>query len=263
MCGVSHPLSTWSHPIASEVDLDFQPWMPKGLGSAFPNAGRSTSKLSIVSVVFGALGMSVLPLIGSIVAVISGHAALGQIRRSRERLVGKDFAILGLVLGYFSIVATLVVLVGMTIFLRNAIPAILNSAFSELELRVTAAETMSHEDFGLIADQGIYVEPDEILTWYKANRPSSDPKFAIITRESLICRKDGLTTELALRDVAELKFDESVAADAATFRIDFKSRQGPPMHIEIEPRWNGPFFYALLQLAVESSGAKLTPDSSP
>ena len=43
---------------------------------------RQTSSLAVVSLVSGILGWSLLPLIGSIAAIITGHMARAEIRRS-------------------------------------------------------------------------------------------------------------------------------------------------------------------------------------
>jgi hypothetical protein len=68
----------------------------------YPQApARRTNGLSIASMVLGILWIT---WIGSILAVIFGHVALGQIRRDGSD--GKGMAITGLVLGYVG-VATL------------------------------------------------------------------------------------------------------------------------------------------------------------
>lgn len=64
--------------------------------------GASTSSLAVVSLVFGILAWCLLPFIGAIVAIICGHLARGEIRRSPldTRLEGDGMAVAGLVLGY-------------------------------------------------------------------------------------------------------------------------------------------------------------------
>ncbi|KZC40808.1 MULTISPECIES: DUF4190 domain-containing protein [Rhodanobacter] len=64
--------------------------------------GASTSSLAVVSLVFGILAWCVLPFIGAIVAIICGHLARGEIRRSPldARIEGDGMAVAGLVLGY-------------------------------------------------------------------------------------------------------------------------------------------------------------------
>ena len=76
---------------------------------------RQTSTLAIISLVSGLLGWTVLPFLGSIVAVICGHMARKEIRQQPDRLEGDGLAIAGLVLGYLSI--AMAVLAVMALFL--------------------------------------------------------------------------------------------------------------------------------------------------
>lgn len=62
-----------------------------------------TSTLAIISLVAGIAGWTVLPLIGSIVAIITGHMAKSEIREQAGQLTGDGLATAGLVLGYLSI----------------------------------------------------------------------------------------------------------------------------------------------------------------
>lgn len=61
---------------------------------------RQTNTLAIVSLIFGILGWTMLPLLGGIVAIVTGHLARGEIRREPERLQGDGLAVGGLILGY-------------------------------------------------------------------------------------------------------------------------------------------------------------------
>jgi hypothetical protein len=72
-----------------------------------PPAGQ-TSTLALVSVISGVLGWSLLPTIGAIVAVITGHMAKGEIRRSGGFLTGDGLATAGLILGYLHLVLVVV-----------------------------------------------------------------------------------------------------------------------------------------------------------
>ncbi len=79
---------------------------------------RTTSPMAIISLVAGILGWTLLPLLGSIVAVVTGHMARGEIRRAPERLEGDGLATAGLILGYASIaMAILAVIAVIVIFL--------------------------------------------------------------------------------------------------------------------------------------------------
>jgi Domain of unknown function (DUF4190) len=99
------------------------PWAPPPAGypgpgySAPPTAGPAsapapypvyapgrTSGLAVASLVLGILWLF---WIGSILAVVFGHAAVSQIKRSSGAVRGRGLAVAGLVLGYLG-VATLV-----------------------------------------------------------------------------------------------------------------------------------------------------------
>ena len=63
-----------------------------------------TSTAAILSLVFGILCWFALPLVGAIVAVICGHSARSDIRRSPPGTVeGDGLAMAGLVLGWIHI----------------------------------------------------------------------------------------------------------------------------------------------------------------
>ena len=59
-----------------------------------------TSTLAIVSLITGILCWFLLPLIGAIIAVITGHMAKNEIRQSNGLITGEGMATAGLVLGY-------------------------------------------------------------------------------------------------------------------------------------------------------------------
>ena len=67
---------------------------------------RQTSALAVVSLVAGILSWVFVPLVGAIVAIVTGHMARSEIRREPERLEGDGMAIAGLILGYAQIVLT-------------------------------------------------------------------------------------------------------------------------------------------------------------
>jgi hypothetical protein len=65
-------------------------------------APRQTSSYAVISLVAGILGWTLLPLLGSLAAIIFGHMARGEIRRSNGQLDGDGLAVTGLVLGWLS-----------------------------------------------------------------------------------------------------------------------------------------------------------------
>lgn len=81
-----------------------------------PAVYRSTSAMAIVSLVAGLLGWSLLPVIGSVVAIVTGHLARGEIRRRPEALDGDGLAVAGLVLGYLMVAMTVIGLLFVFLF---------------------------------------------------------------------------------------------------------------------------------------------------
>jgi Domain of unknown function (DUF4190) len=60
-----------------------------------------TSATAIVSLVFGVICWSVFPFLGAILAVVFGHVARGEVRRSPPGSIeGEGMAVAGLILGY-------------------------------------------------------------------------------------------------------------------------------------------------------------------
>ena len=77
--------------------------------NAMPPVHRTTSAMAVVSLVFGIASWCMLPVVGAIVAIICGHLARGEIRRSQGGLEGDGLAVAGLVLGYVQLAFGLVI----------------------------------------------------------------------------------------------------------------------------------------------------------
>ena len=69
-----------------------------------PVMDQPTSTLAIVSLISGILTWFLIPFVGAIVAIITGHLAKSEIRKSMEQIPGNGMATAGLVLGYLQIV---------------------------------------------------------------------------------------------------------------------------------------------------------------
>jgi len=63
-----------------------------------------SSTMALVSLIAGIAGWTVLPFLGSIVAIITGHMAKSEINRSGGTVTGGGMATIGLILGYLSVV---------------------------------------------------------------------------------------------------------------------------------------------------------------
>jgi Domain of unknown function (DUF4190)/zinc-ribbon domain len=92
-CGA--PVPALSSPQAQPVQA--QP-TPVTLGVSPPPS--RTSALALASLVFGALAWMTLPVVGAVAAVVIGHLAKSEIDRSGKQLGGREFATVGLILGY-------------------------------------------------------------------------------------------------------------------------------------------------------------------
>mgnify|MGYP001370381767 CR=1 FL=1 len=91
----AQPLPTPPQPAPIQPAAYQQP-APTYVPQVIPN-----SALAIASLVSGILAwVPLLPVIGAIIAVVTGHMARGEIRRSAGRLAGDGMAIIGLILGY-------------------------------------------------------------------------------------------------------------------------------------------------------------------
>ena len=80
------------------------------------NTTIRTSNLAIVSLVSGILGWTFLPWIASLVAIVTGHMARAEIRRSAGTMEGDGMAVAGLVLGYAMVVISLIGLLLIVLF---------------------------------------------------------------------------------------------------------------------------------------------------
>ncbi len=67
-----------------------------------------TNTLALVSLISGIVSWFMVPVIGGVVAVVTGHMAKGQIRRTGEQ--GDTFATVGLVLGYLHLAVVVLIL---------------------------------------------------------------------------------------------------------------------------------------------------------
>lgn len=93
---------------------------PQYQNPQYPYAGAGyqaptpTNTLAIVSLVLAILGLTFLPLLASICAVVCGHISRGQIKRTGEG--GSGLATAGLVIGYVSIALFVIIVAGIILF---------------------------------------------------------------------------------------------------------------------------------------------------
>jgi hypothetical protein len=77
---------------------------------------KETSVLAITSLICGILGWTLLPWLGSIVAVITGHMARKEIRVNPESKEGDGLALAGLIMGWSMIILSILTLIIIMLF---------------------------------------------------------------------------------------------------------------------------------------------------
>ena len=77
---------------------------------------KQTSTKAIVGAVAGLLGWTLLPVLGSLTAIIAGHMARAEIRRNPDTLTGDGWALVGLVLGWLSVLIAVASIVFLLLF---------------------------------------------------------------------------------------------------------------------------------------------------
>ena len=100
-----------------------------------------TSGKAIASLVLGIF--PVIPLVGSILAIVFGHLSRGEIRRSAGRLKGGGLALAGLILGYSFFLVLFLIMAAIAIpnLLRSRVAANQASAVGSLRTLNTAEIT--------------------------------------------------------------------------------------------------------------------------
>ena len=78
---------------------------------------KQTNNLAIVSLVSGILGWTVVPWLGSLIAIVTGHMARAELRRNPDTQEGDGFAVAGLVLGWAMIALTVLAILMVVLFL--------------------------------------------------------------------------------------------------------------------------------------------------
>lgn len=118
----------YKHKEGMPVSMDPPPQATPGYPPAVPPVGApaygyyagpmppATSGWAIASVVCAILGVVGIPVFGSILGVIFGHVALGEIRRADGRLVGRGAALAGLIIGYLALALLVVGIILLVVF---------------------------------------------------------------------------------------------------------------------------------------------------
>lgn len=78
-----------------------------------------TNTLAVWSLVASLVGLFIVPIVGSIVGVITGHLALRQLKTTNES--GRGMALAGTILGWLGLVALIIALVVLIVLLPGII----------------------------------------------------------------------------------------------------------------------------------------------
>ena len=85
-----------------------------------PSLAPKDSSLAIASLVTGILGWTLVPILGSVAAIITGHLAKNEIRESQGVLSGNGMSTAGLIMGYIQLGSILVVAVVLIVLMLLA-----------------------------------------------------------------------------------------------------------------------------------------------
>ncbi|CAN5557412.1 DUF4190 domain-containing protein [Microbacterium sp.] len=92
-------------------------------GSPYGAGGPAkTNTLAIVSLVSSLIGIFIIPLLGSLAGIITGHISLGQVKKTGEQ--GRGLALAGTIIGY---VGLGFIVIGLIVFLAFLLPLIVYS----------------------------------------------------------------------------------------------------------------------------------------
>lgn len=122
-----------------------------------PSPPQQTSGLAVASLICGCLFFC---LITPILAVIFGHLALSQIKRSGGQIKGQGLAIAGLVLGYCSVIPIILIIAAIAI--PNLLRARITANESSAAAAVHSLNTAEISYLTTYADKGYTCELSEL-----------------------------------------------------------------------------------------------------
>jgi hypothetical protein len=118
-------------PAVSPPSFQQRAPMAAPAAGAFVRQVRPTSGLAITSLVLGIVGLMFVPILASIPAVITGHMARAEIKRSEGDLEGDGMAVAGLITGYLSLIFWAILVVLLVVMLAAGV-AIFPKLMNEL-----------------------------------------------------------------------------------------------------------------------------------
>ncbi len=76
---------------------------PNGTPAGYPPIAPPSSSTAIISLIMGILGLTLLPFLGSIVALFTGYSAKKEVDASGGRIGGGGMATAGIILGWIGV----------------------------------------------------------------------------------------------------------------------------------------------------------------
>ena len=103
--GVVEPVGIVAPPGGSQISQALPPGVPGGQVTPTAPPNNSSAIVSMICGIVGVIGgcLCGFPVIASIVAIIMGHVARGEIRKAGGMQGGDGMALAGLILGYVGI----------------------------------------------------------------------------------------------------------------------------------------------------------------
>jgi hypothetical protein len=89
------------------------------------------SGAAIASLIFGIMAWVFLPILGAIVAIITGHIGVNEVNNGNGMVRGKGLAIAGLVMGYVQIGILVLIIIGV-IFLAPTLSDVFSNVSSSI-----------------------------------------------------------------------------------------------------------------------------------
>lgn len=86
-----------------------------------PPMQQPNSTMAVVSLVAGITSWLALPVLGALVAIITGHMGKREIKESMGQLGGDGFATAGLVLGYLQLIPSVLCICAVLVMLAMGI----------------------------------------------------------------------------------------------------------------------------------------------
>lgn len=122
-----------NYPPAPPVSQGYPAAPPANAYPAAPGYGGyapapKTNTLAIVSLISAIVGFVLIPFVPSIVAVITGHMSLGQIKRTGEQ--GRGLGLAGTIIGWVGVGLWVLAIIALLAFLPFFITMVENSPSS-------------------------------------------------------------------------------------------------------------------------------------